>query len=85
MSVDVPPRAPPDGPAQTRLPWLTRERAIGYATMLAFTELAMFAFCVAGTHGLIVPLAHQPSTDFVSFHAAGALANAGTPWLAYDR
>ena len=56
----------------------------GYATILAITEMALFAFCVAGSHGLIVPLDHQPSTDFVSFHAAGALANAGTPWLAYD-
>jgi hypothetical protein len=57
---------------------------LGYATILAITELALFAICVAGAHGLIVPLEHQPSTDFVSFHAAGALANAGTPWLAYD-
>ena len=65
--------------------WLNRERAIGYATILAITELCLFAFCVAGSHGLIVPLDHQPSTDFVSFHAAGALADAGTPWLAYDR
>src|SRR5579862_6048359 len=46
--------------------------------------MALFAFCVAGAHGLIVPLEHQPSTDFLSFHAAGALADAGTPALAYD-
>jgi alpha-1,2-mannosyltransferase len=65
--------------------WLTRERAIGYATILAITQLGLFAFCVAGAHGLIVPLDHQNSTDFVSFHAAGALADAGTPWLAYNR
>lgn len=65
--------------------WFTRERVIAHATILAITELGLFAFCVAGAHGLIVPLDHQPSTDFVSFHAAGALANAGTPWLAYDR
>jgi hypothetical protein len=39
----------------------------------------------AGTHGLIVPLAKPTSTDFVSFYAAGSLANAGTPELAYDR
>jgi alpha-1,2-mannosyltransferase len=71
----------PDGPG---LGWLTRDRVIGYATILAITEMALFAFCVAGAHGLIVPLDHQSSTDFVSFHAAGALANAGTPWLAYD-
>jgi alpha-1,2-mannosyltransferase len=64
--------------------FLTRERVVAYATILAITELVLFAFCVAGSHGLVVPLDHQPSTDFVSFHAAGALANAGTPWLAYD-
>jgi hypothetical protein len=64
--------------------WLTRERAIGYATILAIVEMGLFAFCVAGSHGLIVPMDHQPSTDFISFHAAGALADAGTPWLAYD-
>ena len=39
----------------------------------------------AGTHGLIVPLANPTSTDFVSFYAAGSLADAGTPQLAYDR
>ncbi len=75
---------PPPPPGSPGARWLTRERVIGYATILAITELALFAFCVAGAHGLIVPLDHPTSTDFVSFHAAGALANAGTPWLAYD-
>ena len=70
---------------RNRDPWLTRERVLAYATILAVVEMGLFAFCVAGSHGLIVPLDHQPSTDFVSFHAAGALADAGTPWLAYDR
>jgi glycosyl transferase family 87 len=45
----------------------------------------MFLFMVAGTHGLIVPLAKPTTTDFVSFYAAGKLADAGTPQLAYDR
>jgi hypothetical protein len=40
---------------------------------------------VAGTHGLIVPLPKPTSTDFVSFYAAGSLAAAGTPQLAYDK
>ena len=44
-----------------------------------------FFFLVAGTHGLIVPLATPTSTDFVSFYAAGALADSGTPELAYDQ
>jgi alpha-1,2-mannosyltransferase len=64
--------------------WLTRQRMIAYATILAIVEMGLFAFCVAGSHGLIVPLEHQPSTDFVSFYAAGALADAGVPSLAYD-
>ena len=64
--------------------WLTRERVIAYATILAIAEMALFAFCVAGSHGLIVPLDHQPSTDFVSFYAAGVLADDGTASLAYD-
>jgi alpha-1,2-mannosyltransferase len=75
-------------PEQHREPhaagWVTRERVLAYATLAALAELALFAFCVAGSHGLIVPLEHQPSTDFVSFYAAGALANMGTPALVYD-
>jgi hypothetical protein len=64
--------------------WLDRRRlAIGAALLLAF-ELGMFAFLVAGTHGWIVPLDRPTTTDFVSFYAAGALANAGTPALAYE-
>ena len=69
---------------QTRRHWLTRERALGYATILVITELALFAFCVAGSYGLVVPLDHQPSTDFLSFYAAGAMSDSGTPWLVYD-
>jgi hypothetical protein len=64
--------------------WLTRRRlGIGAALLLAL-ELGLFAFFVAGTHGWIVPLERPTSTDFVSFYAAGTLADAGTPQLAYD-
>jgi alpha-1,2-mannosyltransferase len=64
--------------------WLDRRRlGIGAALLLAF-ELGMFFFLVAGTHGWIVPLDKPTTTDFISFYAAGALANAGTPALAYD-
>jgi alpha-1,2-mannosyltransferase len=64
--------------------FLTRDRAIGYLTIFAITEMALFAFSVACEHGLVVRLDQDSSTDFLSFYAAGALANAGTPWLAYD-
>ena len=54
------------------------------ATLLA-VEISFFIFIAAGTYGLIVPLKQPTSTDFVSFYAAGSLADAGMPHLAYDR
>ena len=64
--------------------WLSAGRLRLYVTILLVCELAVFAFLVAGTHGWIVPLDGPNTTDFVSFYAAGALADAGTPALAYD-
>jgi hypothetical protein len=64
--------------------WLSRKRLRLYVTILLVCELAVFAFIVAGTHGWIVPLDKPNTTDFVSFYAAGRLADAGTPALAYD-
>jgi len=64
--------------------WLDRERLAGYCLILFVLELLTFLFMVAGTHGLIVPLAHPTTTDFVSFYSAGVLANHGAPALAYD-
>jgi alpha-1,2-mannosyltransferase len=62
-----------------------RERIRLYCGILLAVEIAVFLFMAAGTHGLIVPLPKPTSTDFVSFYAAGSLADAGTPELAYDR
>ncbi|HWB48546.1 MAG TPA: glycosyltransferase family 87 protein [Stellaceae bacterium] len=64
--------------------WLNARRLRLYVTILLVLELAVFAFIVAGTHGWIVPLDGPNTTDFVSFYAAGKLADAGTPALAYD-
>src|SRR5262249_13982282 len=64
--------------------WLTRRRMLEYGTILLLLEVAGFLFFAAGTHGLIVPLVTPNTSDFVSFYAAGSLANAGTPNLAYD-
>ena len=64
--------------------WLNRRRVRAGAAILLALQLAGFLFIVAGTHGWIVPLGKPTTTDFVSFYAAGALANAGTPALAYD-
>ena len=60
-------------------------RSFVYCTILLAIEVSCFLFLVAGTHGLIVPLDAPTSTDFVSFYAAGSLADAGTPELAYDQ
>ena len=64
---------------------LDRHRVLAYCRILLAVETAVFFFFVAGTHGLIAPLTGPTSTDFVSFYAAGALADAGTPELAYDQ
>src|SRR3954454_17613024 len=64
--------------------WLTRERARIGAALLVAIELGFFVFFVAGTHGWIVPLDPPTSTDFATFSAAGTLADASTPQLAYD-
>jgi hypothetical protein len=64
---------------------VTGERIRAYCGILLAIEIAVFLFMAAGTHGLIVRLAQPTSTDFVSFYAAGSLANAGKPELAYDK
>ena len=64
--------------------WLDRRRIRAGAAILFAVQLGLFLFIVAGTHGWIVPLPRPTTTDFVSFHAAGALANEGKPALAYD-
>ena len=64
---------------------MERRRVFLACKILLLFEVALFLFLVAGTYGLIVPLAKPTSTDFVSFYAAGKLADAGTPELAYDR
>ena len=62
-----------------------RRRIFAYCLIALAVETALFLFFIAGTHGLVVPLSKPASTDFVSFYAAGALADAGTPALAYNQ
>jgi alpha-1,2-mannosyltransferase len=62
---------------------LDRRRVLAYAAMLLAAEIAVSGYFVAATHGLLRPNTAPVTTDFVSFYAAGALANAGTPQLAY--
>ena len=64
---------------------LTRPRVIRCCAVLLVLQIAIFLFLIAGTHGWIVPLERAATTDFASFYAAGVLADAGTPALAYDQ
>lgn len=64
---------------------LDRRRVFRFCGILLLVEVVFFLYIAAGTHGLIVPLKKPTSTDFVSFYAAGKLADAGTPEFAYDR
>jgi len=64
--------------------WLNRRRVTAYAAILLAFEVITFLFIVAGTHGWIVPLKEPNTTDFVSFYAAGSLADQGNAQAAYD-
>ncbi len=67
-------------PQQTAAPLL--ERVLRAWLIL---QVAGFIFMVAGTHGAFGPQPVPPTTtDFVSFYAAGRLANQGVPANAYD-
>lgn len=66
-------------------PWLTRDRVMAWATVLLVLELAFMGFIAAWQHGLFFTVEHPHSADYVSFYAAGKLALAGTPALAYDQ
>ena len=57
----------------------------GYALVFLTFELIAFAYCAAGANGYVVPLDRPGTSDFVSFYAAGLLANDGIPALAYDQ
>src|SRR5438067_12553480 len=64
--------------------WLDRRRIRAAGLILLALQLGGLLFIATGTHGWIMPLGKTTTTDFVSFYAAGALADAGTPALAYD-
>jgi glycosyl transferase family 87 len=65
-------------------PSLDRRHIFAYCLIALIVEIVVFLFLIAGTHGLIVPLSKPTSTDFISFYAAGALADAGNPAAAYE-
>lgn len=65
--------------------WLTNQRIMGWSGILLALEILAFGFFVAGTHGRIVTLEKPTTTDFVSFYAAGVLANGDHPALVYNQ
>ncbi|HUD61043.1 MAG TPA: glycosyltransferase family 87 protein [Acetobacteraceae bacterium] len=65
--------------------WLTRDRVIAWGLVLFLEELLLLLFLALWQHGVFVPVRTPPASDFVSFYAAGKLALAGTPQLAYDQ
>ena len=72
-----------DGARQAR--WLTRERIIACGQLLLLIELTFLVLLALWQHGVISDQVAATSSDFVSFYAAGKLALAGTPGLAYDQ
>ena len=64
--------------------WLSERRVRGWAVTAALLQALVLAFMIAGTHGWLVGGVKPNTTDFVSFWAAGRLADEGRPALAYD-
>src|SRR4051794_34587162 len=65
--------------------WLTRERIIAGGQILLLVQLTILVLLALWQHGVISDQVSRTSSDFVSFYAAGKLALAGTPALAYDQ
>jgi alpha-1,2-mannosyltransferase len=64
--------------------WLTRERVRGYAMIALGIEFLALLVLAVRIYGLFLPIEPPTSLDFISFYAAGDLANHGTPQAAYD-
>jgi hypothetical protein len=60
-------------------------RILAYATILLAAEIAVSAYFVAASYNVFHTQAAPVTTDFLSFYAAGSLADAGTPNLAYHQ
>jgi hypothetical protein len=68
-----------------RADWLGRERAIAWGGVMLAVQLLLLVFVALWQRGVFVTITQPTSSDFVSFYAAGKLALAGTPALAYDQ
>jgi len=72
-----------DGARHAR--WLTRRRIIAGGQALLLVELTILIMLALWQHSVTTNNVSHTSSDFVSFYAAGKLALAGTPALAYDQ
>jgi alpha-1,2-mannosyltransferase len=63
--------------------WLHRDRILAWSAIFLAFEVAAFCFVILWTHDFFIRIDPPTTTDFVSFYAAGKLALAGTPQLAY--
>src|SRR5271155_3082354 len=64
--------------------WLNRDRVLSWGGVLLALETLLLGFMVLWYNNVFGWIDPQVSTDFVSFYAAGKLALAGAPALAYD-
>jgi len=71
--------------ALARADWLNRDRILSWGGILLALNVLLLGFLILWHHDVFIPIDPPTSTDFVSFYAAGKLALAGTPALAYDR
>ena len=65
--------------------WLSRARVMAYGRVLFGLESVALLLIAMGTYGIFVPLDRPTSTDFLSFYAAGYLADQGNAALIYDQ
>jgi alpha-1,2-mannosyltransferase len=68
-----------------RANWLNRDRVVSWGGILLALEILFLGFMILWSNNVFHRIDPPISTDFVSFYAAGKLALAGTPALAYDR
>ena len=64
---------------------MTMARVRCWTRTILVCQLIVLVFIIAVAHGLIVPLERPVTTDFISFYAAGLLANGPDPAMVYDR
>ncbi|HLZ66970.1 MAG TPA: glycosyltransferase family 87 protein [Aliidongia sp.] len=65
--------------------WLTRERVIAYARLMIVLQAIALIVLAMLLHGFLGILTEPTSTDFLSFYAAGHMADQGQAAAVYDQ